>query len=147
MASWSSKKTLYMILGLAAGMLVVAIAACAGLLSWGTALVGELPRAQAAASKFLDDIEEGELDHAYDAAAPTFRARFSAKEFAALVKKHPVLRKQTNRAMTGMRIYQRPSGEQATIDYRVADDQKPLSLVISVMKIGGQWRIANFIVR
>lgn len=143
MASSPRKKTLYMILALLAGVLLVGIAACAGLLSWGTGLVGELPKAQASASKFLDDIDAGLLADAYESAAPSFRARLTRDQFAAFVKDHPVLRNQKKRTMAGMRIYQKPAGETVMINYDMADGDNSLALLLALTKVDGRWRIAS----
>jgi hypothetical protein len=143
MSITSGKKTLYIILAIAGCGFVFAIAACAGLIYWGSGLFAELPNVQAGASKFLDDIDAGRIDTAYDSAAPAFQAKLTREEFASFVKHYPVLQKQTRRTMTGMRIYQRPTGEQATINYQLSNDKNSLALMLSLVKVNGQWRVES----
>lgn len=135
------KKTVFIILAVAGGTIVLWLLTYGNLVYRGAGLLAELPRAQASASSFLDHLNAGWTPSAYAAATPAFRTRLTSDEFDAFVKHYPVLQKQTNRTMTQMRVYQRPSGEQVIIHYQVANEQNSLDLMLSLVKVGTQWLV------
>src|SRR5882672_10371016 len=55
------------------------------------AMAADMQQSQAAADKFLTEIQTNNLEEAYQSTTETFKKRMSRKEFDELVKKHPAL--------------------------------------------------------
>src|SRR5262245_36843688 len=88
----SSTKTLVIVLSVVGGLVLLGILGCVGLVFWGLRTVTtELPVAQAAATAFLDDINAGRLDEAYDRTSQGLRSALSREQFEAFVARFPVL--------------------------------------------------------
>lgn len=141
MNSGSSKKTLIIVLSIVGGLGLLVVLACAGLIYWGSGMFAELQVAQAGADTFLDQLAAGKVDEAYRATAPAFQAKTTAEEFQKLVEQYPAFTDQTRRSTGGMRIYQRPGEPQAVIQYNLAGPHNSVSVALSLVKVGDQWKV------
>jgi hypothetical protein len=121
----------------------VVILACGGLIYWGSGALADLSKAQNEADAFLNLIGAEKLDEAYAATAPAFRSKVTPEQFRDLIKKYPAFTKQTRRSLGGMRIYARPEGTQAQIQYNLASPNNTLSLMMVLVKVNGRWQVES----
>jgi len=120
------------------------------------AMAADMQQSQAAADKFLKDIETKNLEEAYQSTSETFKKRMSRKEFDELVKKHPALKQPpTNMGMDpNSTMVAPPTSPQALPStYRYLyhaeskDGKEKLDVTVAVSKEAGQMKVDQITVK
>jgi hypothetical protein len=147
----NSTKVVLIVVGSVVGVLVLGLLACGGLAFYfvnkaGQVLgpqlqaQGELLQAGAAAQTFLNDLELGQIDAAYNSTTPAFRAKQTLPQFKKFVAGNPLLTKFMSAQQTP--IKNAPGAQQLTLHYTLNGDGGPMSLTFQVVKEGEQqWSV------
>jgi hypothetical protein len=170
MSEGGSDNTAVKIIAIIGGVIVVIVVSCVGLGYFGIkamketvgktmealeAMTADMQQSQAAADKFLTEIQTNNLEEAYQSTTEAFKKRMSRKEFDELVKKHPALKESpTNMGMDPTTPMAPPTSPQALPNsYRYQyhtqskDGKDSLDLTVAVSKEGGQMKVDHLTVK
>jgi hypothetical protein len=171
MSEGGSDNTAVKIIAIIGGVIVVIVVSCGVLGYFGIKAMKEtvgktmealevmtqdMQQSQAAADKFLTEIQTDNLEDAYQSTTEAFKKRMSRKEFDELVKKHPALKEPpTNMGMDpNSPMMAPPTSPQALPNsYRYQfhaqskDGKDSLDLMIAVTKEGGQMKVDQLTVK
>jgi hypothetical protein len=138
----SSNKTLFIILGVVGGVLLLVVLGCVGLLYLGFSTFSKFPNPTAEADVFLNDLKTGQVDAAYARTTRVFKTAQTAQQFQNLVKQYPALTTQTSRAYTGFNVYTGTGGSRANLHVMVtAGSGNSLSFTLVFTQEDGQWKV------
>jgi hypothetical protein len=170
MSEGGSDNTAVKIIAIIGGVIVVIVLSCGILGYFGIkamketvgktmetfeAMMQDMQQSQAAADKFLTEIQTGNLEGAYQSTTEAFKKRMSRKEFDELVKKHPALKEPpTNMGMDQSTPMAPPTSPQALpSSYRYQyhaqskDGKESLDLTVGVTKEGGQMKVDQLTIK
>jgi hypothetical protein len=100
----------------------------------------ELPKVQAAAESFMDQLKAAQIDEAYAATAPDFKAATGLEGFRAELVRFPALTKQDSRSMGGCRIF---NGNQAQVGYSIVSPPNAVTMSLTLGKVDGGWKVSG----
>jgi cytoskeletal protein RodZ len=170
MSEGGSDNTAVKIVAIIGGVIVVIVVSCGVLgyfivkgfketmgktLETFETMAAEMQQSQAAADKFLTEIQTNDLEGAYQSTTETFKKRMSRKEFDELVKKHPALKEPpTNMGMDPTTPMAPPTSPQALPNnYRYQyhsqskDGKDSIDITVSVTKDGGQMKVDQLAIK
>jgi hypothetical protein len=170
MSEGGSDNTAVKIIAIIGGVIVVIVVSCGVLGYFGIkamketvgktmetleAMTQDMQQSQAAADKFLKEIETNNLEGAYQSTTEAFKKRMSRKEFDELVKKHPALKESaTNMGFDPTTPMAPPTSPQALpSSYRYQyhaqskDGKESLDLTVGVNKEGGQMKVDELTIK
>jgi len=170
MSEGGSDNTAVKITAIIGGVIVVIVVSCGVLGYFGIKAMKEtvgktmetfevmfqdMQQSQAAADKFLAEIQTNDLEDAYQSTTETFKKRMSRKEFDELVKKHPALKEPaTNMGPDPNSPMAPPTSPQALpSSYRYLyqakskDGKESLDLTVGVIKDAGQMKVDQLTIK
>lgn len=144
----SSDKTLYIVLGVVGGVLLLGCVGCMGLfgLGWYTARQAvekakQQLDVQRAAEIFLADLGSGNVTLAYQRTSTAFQGRQSLEQFRDFINQHPGLQNQLYSATNT--VHSGPDG--VTVTATLTDSQGMVTHVtIELVQEAGQWKVDRF---
>jgi hypothetical protein len=102
--SSSGSGNMWLILGVVGGVILLAIAGCAGVIIWSVNKAGEgfnqimaSAMAEEAAEQWMEDVKGGKTKLAYDATSSGFKSRQTQQQFEQFVARNPTLTKHSFR--------------------------------------------------
>jgi hypothetical protein len=137
----SQRRTLFIVLGVVGGVVLLVGAACGGLIYLGIRAFSQFPNITADADMFLDDIKSGQLDAAYERASTGFKSRQSPQQFRAFVSQYPALTTQTSRKYTGFNVFTGSGGTRGRVSATVLGPNSSLSFTLVFIQETGQWKV------
>ena len=94
--------------------------------------------ADAVVQTFLNQLAWGQVDVAYDATTPAFRAKQTLPQFKQFVERNPILTKFTNVQQDPPN--NAPGAQRLTLHYTLSGNGI-LTLTVQVVKEGEQWKV------
>jgi hypothetical protein len=138
----SSNKTLFIILGVVGGVLLLCILGCVGLAYWGFSTFSSLSEPTAEANAFLDNLKAGQVDAAYARTTRVFKTAQTPQQFQNFVNQYPALTTQTSRTFTGFNIYTGTGGSRANLHVAVnAGPTNAFAFTLVFTQEDGQWKV------
>lgn len=140
-------KTLLLVLGIVAVVVLLVVLGCGGLiyLVW-TKVVPEFQALQTSADGFVQDMRDNQLQSAYGRTSAGYQARQNFAQFQALVAQYPALTTYTSRTCSGINVSSNAGGTQGTARYTVIGPNNSLSFTLILVQQNGQWRVDRFTV-
>jgi hypothetical protein len=148
--SKSSNKAL-IIVGIAAGVIVVVVLVCGGIAYLGIQafskvassameMVQDLQSAQSAGEQFLADIAANRLDVAYEATTTTYQKGRSLEEFRKLIDQSPALKEHTSRTIQGVNA----TPPKITLHVTLNGPERSSTCTLQLIKEGDKWKVDQF---
>ncbi len=145
----NSTKVVLIVIGSVVGSLLLVVLVCSGLAFYfvtkaGKAMApqlqarGDLMLADAAVQTFLNQLNGGQVDGAYDSTTPAFRAKQTLPQFKKFVERNPLLTKFMNAQPDPMN--NAPGAQRLTLHYTLTGNGI-LTLTFQVVKEGEQWKV------
>jgi hypothetical protein len=145
--SGGSSKALWIVLGVVGGLLLVCLG-CGGIIAFiyyknkdtfSTAFGGAF-----AAETFLQQLQQGNVDGAYNLTSKSFQTRQSRAQFKAFLDKHPGLLSHSSHSITG----DPGSVTDRSITYRVTVNSSSgtQGATLKLVKENDQWKVDDFTV-
>jgi hypothetical protein len=120
------------------------------------AMAQDLQQSQAAADKFLTEIQSNDLDGAYQSTSESFKKRMPRKDFDDLVKKHPALKEPATNMGMDQKIQPMappPSPQALPSTYRYKfqaqskDGKDSIEITVTVSKEGGTMKVDQITIK
>jgi hypothetical protein len=159
----SGNKTLFIVLGVVGGLLLLVVLVCGGLAFFAVSTVKpfmnkamemaeDMNQGMAAAQAFLENIRSDRLDDAYKATTAAFQKRMDREAFEDLVHQYPTLRQPGALENTNMNNSnpKAPFPVLTTQNYRsrlVGADGKAVELLLTVVKEDTGFKVDKFTVK
>jgi hypothetical protein len=159
----SGNKTLFIVLGVVGGLLLLVLLVCGGLaffavrsvqpfMNKAMQMAEDMTQGMMAAQAFLDNIRSDQLDDAYNATTDAFQKRMDREAFDELVHRHPALRQPGALDNTNMNNPnpKAPFPVLTTQNYRcrlVGADGKAVDVQLTVVKEGAVFKVDKFTVK
>ena len=137
----SSNRTLFIVLGVVGGMLLLVILVCAGLIYWGATRFSQFSVPTAEADRFLDDLKLGQLNNAYARTSRAFQTQQTLAQFQNFIKQFPAFTNQSSRTYTGFNVVSGAGGSRATLHATVFGPGISVSFTLFLVEEGGQWKV------
>jgi hypothetical protein len=137
----SSNKTLFIILGVVGGVVLLVVLGCAGLIYWGVNKFSQFPNLTTEADRFLDDLKTAQVDAAYARTSRNFKRAQAPAQFQAFLKQFPAFTNQTSRRYTGFNIFSGVGGARGTIHATAIGPGNSVSFTLILVEEDGQWKV------
>lgn len=136
-------RKLWVILGICGAVAALGLAACGGLVIYGAAAARDMFRqigpATAAAEAFLNQIQAGQVQPAYQSSSSGFRSAQTPEQFAAFVAKFPALGGHTGRAVSGTNMMTFNGVRRFRIQYTLTAPNTGANCTLTLVEQNGAW--------
>jgi hypothetical protein len=139
---FGSGKVLLTLVG--CGCLVVL--GCGGVIAvgavWGWKVFTEqLPQATGVADQFLDRLQHGDVEAAYEMTTRGFRERDTRQQFADFVQRSQMFTTHTTRTVSSARIFTNQAGSQATVVMTLHSPKNAMTCTLLLVEEGDEWKV------
>jgi len=139
----SSNRTLFIVLGVVGGVLLILVMGCAGLAYWGVLSLAGFSDLTTEADRFLNDLKNGQVDAAYARTTRQFQARQTQAQFQDFVKQYPALTMQSSRTYTGVNVFAGTGGSRGIVNVTLMGPGNSLSFTLVLSDEDGSWKITQ----
>jgi hypothetical protein len=139
----SSNRTLFIVLGVAGGVLLILVVGCAGLAYWGFRNFAGFPDLTTGADRFLNDLKNRRVVAAYERTTKQFQSRQTLAQFHAQVQQHPALTTHTSRTYTGFNVFSGPGGSRGTVNVTLKGPEERLAFTLVLSDEDGLWKVTQ----